>query len=226
MIRYGTHPDQYLEAHLPAAVTGSGAVLIIHGGYWRTGYDAGLGRPLAADLARRGVAAYNLEYRRGPGSARQMVQDARTALGLIPADGPLSVIGHSAGAQLGCVLAAAEPRITQVISQAGLLDLQLAQRLRLSDDAVPLMLGDTPLAEVNPVALWPMRARVIIFHGSQDEDVPLQVAEQAAAQARARGQEHRTEIFGGDHYTWIDPASDQWRACVAELAPWHFGGST
>ena len=225
MIRYGEDPEQYLTRHAPHTARGAGSVLVIHGGYWRTKYDASLGEPLAADLAARGVPAYNLEYRRGPGSALRMLADARAGISLIRETGPVTVIGHSAGGQLGCVLAAHEPRITQVINQAGLLDLQLASELRLSGDAVAEMLGDTPMAQVNPVALWPMRARVIIFHGSQDADVPIQVAQQATAHARARGQEHHTRYFDGDHYTWIDPASGQWQACVDQLAPAHFGGT-
>ena len=41
-----------------------GTVVVIHGGFWRARYDLSLGRPLAADLAARGYAAWNLEYRR------------------------------------------------------------------------------------------------------------------------------------------------------------------
>ncbi|MCW4466671.1 alpha/beta fold hydrolase [Glutamicibacter sp. MNS18] len=200
-------------------------MLVIHGGYWRTTYDAGLGESLAEDLAARGLQAYNLEYRRGPGSALRMLQDARSALAAIPDPGPVTVIGHSAGGQLACLLAAAEERVTLVISQAGLLDLQLAADLELSQGAVREMLADTPLDEVNPVAQWPMAARVIIFHGTQDEDVPPVIAEHASRAAIGCGQEHHTRYFDGDHFTWIDPATEQWQACVEQLAPWHFGGT-
>ncbi|WP_431710756.1 alpha/beta hydrolase [Glutamicibacter uratoxydans] len=199
-------------------------MLIIHGGYWRTKYDASLGELLAADLAARGIHAYNLEYRRGAGSAKHMLHDARAALAHVTQAGPITVIGHSAGGHLGCLLAAAEPRVSQVISQAGLLDLELAQELGLSDDAVQLMLGDTPLSEVNPVGQWPFKARVVIFHGKDDEDVPPVMAQSATRAALSSGQEHHTQYFEGDHYTWIDPATTQWQACVEQLAPWHFGG--
>jgi acetyl esterase/lipase len=37
---------------------------VIHGGFWRARYGLEFGRPLARDLARRGYAAWNLEYRR------------------------------------------------------------------------------------------------------------------------------------------------------------------
>ena len=196
--------------------------MIIHGGYWREKYTASLGAPLAADLAARGIPAYNLEYRRGPGSAAQMLADAKLAVGLIKEEGPITVIGHSAGSQLGCVLAAHDERITQVISQAGLLDLGLAQALALSDGAVDELLGPLPRAAYDPVDLWPVRARGIIFHGRDDADVPVKIARRAAQRAAALGQEHAFTIFEGDHYTWIDPSSSQWDACVRALSPAHY----
>ena len=63
-VPYGPDPEQYAELTLPAGVAGKGTVIIIHGGYWRAGYTAELGRPLAGNLAARGFACWNLEYRR------------------------------------------------------------------------------------------------------------------------------------------------------------------
>lgn len=196
--------------------------MIIHGGYWREKYRADLGLPLAQDLAQRGIPAYNLEYRRGPGSAAKMLADAKLALGLIKEEGPITVIGHSAGAQLACVLAASDPRVSQVISQAGVLDLEWARRLKLSDGAVNELLADAPMAMYSPVELWPSTARVVIFHGRDDQDVPVKIARRAADKAAAVGQEYRFALFASDHYTWIDPHSSQWAACVAALSPLHY----
>ena len=39
-------------------------VVVIHGGYWKARYDCSLMTGLCEDLARQGVAAWNLEYRR------------------------------------------------------------------------------------------------------------------------------------------------------------------
>lgn len=224
-MHYGPHPDQWVDYYAPERVSAAGAVLIIHGGYWREKYTADLGAPLAADLAARGIPAYNLEYRRGPGTAAQMVADARLGLGLISQNGPVTVIGHSAGGQLGCVLAAHDERVVQVISQAGLLDLGLAQSLGLSSGAVDEVLGQAALASFNPVELWPVPARVVIFHGRDDADVPVKIARRAAQKAAALGQEHSLKLFAGDHYTWIDPHSSQWAACVAALSPVHSEGA-
>ncbi|MEG1443375.1 MULTISPECIES: alpha/beta hydrolase [unclassified Glutamicibacter] len=221
-MHYGAHPDQQVQFYEPERTTARGAVMIIHGGYWREKYTASLGVPLAEDLAARGIPAYNLEYRRGPGSAAKMLADARLALGLVKEEGPITLIGHSAGAQLACVLAAHDARVSQVISQAGVLDLETAQRLKLSGSAVDEMLSGASLGACNPVELWPMHARVVIFHGRDDGDVPVRIARIAAQKAAALGQEHSFSLFAGDHYTWIDPHSSQWAACVRALSPLHY----
>ncbi|MEO6503065.1 MAG: alpha/beta hydrolase [Jatrophihabitantaceae bacterium] len=62
--RYGSDESQYGELYLPTAGRRPGTVVVIHGGFWKAQYGADLGAPLAADLAARGWAAWNLEYRR------------------------------------------------------------------------------------------------------------------------------------------------------------------
>ena len=102
---YGPHPAQYGELWLPgrAAVT---TVVIVHGGFWRARYDLSLGRPLAADLVRRGYAVWNLEYRRvgAGGGWPATFEDIAAGIDLL-ADLPVSTsriaaIGHSAGGHL------------------------------------------------------------------------------------------------------------------------------
>jgi acetyl esterase/lipase len=61
--RYGPDPAQFGELWLPS-VPPAATVVIVHGGFWRARYHLSLGRPLAADLVRRGYAVWNLEYRR------------------------------------------------------------------------------------------------------------------------------------------------------------------
>ena len=62
--RYGEDDSQYGELYLPAGDWRPGTVVVIHGGFWKARYGADWGAPLAADLAVRGWAAWNLEYRR------------------------------------------------------------------------------------------------------------------------------------------------------------------
>ncbi len=63
-IRYGPDSSQYGQLHRPHAGPPRAVVVVIHGGFWRARYDASLGTPLAVDLAGRGFAAWNVEYRR------------------------------------------------------------------------------------------------------------------------------------------------------------------
>ena len=103
---------------------------------------------LALDLADRGWASWNIEYRRvgTGGGPSEMLDDVRAALHALPQlEAPLDlgrvlVIGHSAGGQLGlCV--AAEPPIAGVISLAGVCDLVAAARERIGDSAALELIG-------------------------------------------------------------------------------------
>ncbi|MFI6735572.1 alpha/beta hydrolase [Nonomuraea sp. NPDC050451] len=62
-IAYGPLPEQWGELYLPDADEPP-VVMLIHGGYWRSIWAADIMGPLCADLARRGLAVWNLEYRR------------------------------------------------------------------------------------------------------------------------------------------------------------------
>ncbi len=54
------------------------------------------------------------------------------------------VMGHSAGGQLALCLAAHEAGVNRVVSLAGVVDLQRAYQLHLSNDAVVEFLRGTP----------------------------------------------------------------------------------
>jgi acetyl esterase/lipase len=103
--RYGTDPAQFGELRLPDGAP-AGTVVVIHGGFWRARYDLSLGRPLAADLAARGYAAWNLEYRRalGGGGWPATFEDVAAGIDLLatlPVDtSRVIAIGHSAGGHL------------------------------------------------------------------------------------------------------------------------------
>ncbi|MFC6676696.1 alpha/beta hydrolase [Nonomuraea ferruginea] len=108
-VPYGPHPDQYGELHLPGTRPAPVAMLL-HGGFYRSIWAADLMDALAADLAARGFAAWNVEYRRpdrhGWAATVSDVAAAYTALSTLPdLDRPLgdrsdldparvAVIGH------------------------------------------------------------------------------------------------------------------------------------
>ncbi|MFI5084897.1 MAG: alpha/beta hydrolase [Actinomycetales bacterium] len=118
---YGTDPSQFADLYLPVGPV-RGVAVVIHGGYWRAQYDASLNRPLAEDLAARGVAAWNVEYRRagnGGGwpetfddvaAGIDRLADAAAAHGL-RLDSVVAV-GHSAGGHLA-VWAAGRNRLPE-----------------------------------------------------------------------------------------------------------------
>ena len=152
---YGEHPSQYAELTLPAGSAPAPVVVVIHGGYWSASYGAELGRPLAVDLAGRGFAAVNVEYRRmGDGGGwPQTGQDVAAAVDALrgrPAGLDLTrvvALGHSAGGQLAAWLASARGgavALTGAVLQAGVLDLVRGSDEGLGGGAVDAYLGGSP----------------------------------------------------------------------------------
>jgi acetyl esterase/lipase len=165
---YGPHPDQWGDLYLPTAGLPRGTVVVIHGGYWRDKYSAGLGVPMAQDLVLQGFAVWNLEYRRagsdgrsGDGGWPATFEDIAAGIDhLADLSGRFNLnlngvvaLGHSAGGHLAAWAAGrhtlppqapgAAPRIrlAGVVSQAGVLDFAAAERLELSDHAVVNLMG-------------------------------------------------------------------------------------
>jgi acetyl esterase/lipase len=217
---YGPGRSHYGELYLPGeAVPGRSApvAVVIHGGFWRARYGRKLMRPLARDLAARGWAAWNIEYRRlGPvsgGGWPTTFADVAAAidhLAEIRTDFPLDLervvaIGHSAGGHLA-TWAAARPRlpegapgwnprvrVTAAVSQAGVVDLRLAWDLQLSGGVVGDLLGGGPEEHAtryrlaSPAELVPLGVPVLLMHGGRDDIVPPRVSAAFAEAARAAG---------------------------------------
>ena len=238
--RYGAEPGQFGELWRPAGPA-VGTVVVLHGGFWRARYDLSLGRPLAADLAARGYAAWNLEYRRvgGGGGWPGTFEDVAAgldALADLPVDTSRVVaIGHSAGGQLAAWAAArdgqpagvpgARPRValTGVVSQAGVLALADCARERVGGAAALDLMGGTPddMAEryclVDPIAAVPLTAAVLCLHSRADDEVPFSYSERYVAAAGKAGGRATLVETDGDHYTLIDPATPDWAAVIDAL---------
>jgi acetyl esterase/lipase len=178
-IGYGPDPSQYGELHLPAAAgRRPGVVVVLHGGFWRSGYGAELGTPLAADLANSGITAWNVEYRRlgNGGGWPATFSDVAAAVDALA--GPVNeraggqvdldrvvTLGHSAGGHLAAWLAGrpklppdapgAAPRVkvSGVVSQAGVLDLVAADAAGLGGRSATALLGGS-------AEQWPDRYRL------------------------------------------------------------------
>jgi acetyl esterase/lipase len=219
VVAYGPDPSQFCELFRPAGEP-AGVALVLHGGFWRARYDRTLMHPLCRDLAARGWAAGNVEYRRlgAGGGVPATLEDVVAAAAALPAAGTRRVaVGHSAGGHLAAYLASRAP-LDGVVSQAGVLDLALARELGLSDGVAAEFLGGAPLADASPIERLPLRTRVLLTHGGRDDIVPLVMSERFAAAARAAGDEVTLVVEPGeDHYGHLDPANALWRAVIAWL---------
>lgn len=166
---YGPRRAQYAVLELPPGSGPFPIVVLLHGGFWRNGFNRTLMNPLAHDLLGRGWAVWNVEYRRlgigwgAGGGWPQTFEDvaaAIDALAEIPEPAldldKVVAVGHSAGGQLALWAAArgglpqgapgADPRIrlTGAVSQAGVCDLHAAYKRRLGTGIVRRLLGGSP----------------------------------------------------------------------------------
>ena len=233
-LAYGEDPSQFAELYLPSG-TPRGVVVVIHGGFWKAAYDLSLGRPLAASLAERGWAAWNLEYRRvgNGGGAPATLDDVAAgidALAEVPDLDTSTVVtlGHSAGGHLATWAASrgrfaqwpARVPVTHVVSQAGVLDLGSAYDEGLGGGAVEAFLGHPPGADdapADPARQVPLDVPVWCVHGTGDDIVPIGQSRAYVAAATAAGARAELVEVDGDHFVVIDPASDAWARTLAIL---------
>lgn len=169
---YGSAPSQYAELFLPAGKGPFPVAVLVHGGCWTKEFG-GIQqlRNLAGALAARGIASWNVEYRRvdeAGGGYPGTYQDMNAALdtlaaqaGRYPLDlGRLVAVGHSAGGQLVQWMAgraripAASPlhpsgtlQVRRVVSLGGLADLRNeAALIQSSCDRTTVELAGSPSA--------------------------------------------------------------------------------
>lgn len=224
-IRYGPGREQWAELHLPESVGPHPVVALIHGGYWRSVWGADLMDALCADLAARGLAAWNLEYRRpdlhGWAATTADVAaglDALTAAGTAALDlCRVAVAGHSAGAQLALRAAADGARADLAVSLAGVLDLAEAERRWLSSGAVRAALGDSPYGAASPLHRVPLGVRQLVVQGSGDELDLVDFGRRYARAAREAGDDITYLEMSGDHFAVIDPRTPVWQTTALAI---------
>ncbi|ALK96634.1 esterase [Massilia sp. WF1] len=151
---YGSAPSQFAELFLPGGPGPFPVAVLVHGGCWTREFGGITQlRNLAGALAERGIASWNVEYRRAdePGGGYPgTYQDMNAALSMLAQQAqryPLDLdrvvaVGHSAGGQLVQWMAgraripATSPLylpdplpIRNVVSLGGLADLRREQAL-------------------------------------------------------------------------------------------------
>ena len=215
---YGDDPSQY------GVLYGEGPVaVLIHGGFWKAEYDLALMDALCADLVARGWAAWNIEYRRlgNGGGVPYTLDDVGAAidhLDQLPGVDLSRVvaIGHSAGGHLAAWAATRDHlrvAVTGVVSQAGVLDLQRAAELRLSNGVVERFLKNQPTDVASPIERLPLGVPALLTHGGRDDIVPVEISERFA---RASGASLVVEPRE-DHFGHLDPTNPLWKAVTAWL---------
>jgi acetyl esterase/lipase len=238
---YGDLPRQKGEWWVPPGA-GTGplpTVVLVHGGYWRGGYDLSLEDAVAADLASRGFLVWNVDYRPSSEPWPATLTDAarafdHTASGAYAAQvdrDRLAVVGHSAGGHLALWLASrgrvpaggpgASPSLpppTLCVAQAPVAGLAEGAVLGLGGGAVVALLEGTPAsvpdryAAADPTALLPSGVRSVLVHADGDDLVPIGQSTGYLAAATAAGDDCRLVRFDGGHVEHLDPASS---ACAA-----------
>lgn len=233
-VRYGSDENQFIDLRRPSGTARNALLVFIHGGFWRAQYDLGYAGHLCGALTRGGIATANVEYRRvgNPGGGWPgTFADVRAAYQFLLQNAGrygweakrIVAMGHSAGGQLALCLSAHERGLRGVVSLAGVVDLQQAYALDLSNDAVVEFLGGTPAEvkdhyrEADPMKLS-IRTKQWIMHGSADEIVPAAFSRDYVAVKRKQKESvELAEIHGAGHFDLVDPRSSAWKEVQAAV---------
>lgn len=251
LIQYGPDVrDNVADLRLPAEGDGPFPVAVfVHGGFFRERWERDTIEPLAIDLARRGFATWNVEYRRyGPfgGGFPTTCDDLAASidhLAELAETQPLDLdrvvlVGHSAGGQL--VLWAAKrggvdrpPRVQPnlIVALAPLGDVVEAARRGVGDtgNGVADFLGAAPEAEperyaaASPLEVLPLGIDQLVVQGRLDNTPDLvDLSHRYVEAARAAGDEVEfLELDDADHFDLIVPSSAAWAAVLERFARWY-----
>lgn len=218
---YGDDPEQVAELHLPPGDGPHPVVVALHGGFWGARYTRRYMRPLCAEIARHGWAAWNLEYRRvgrgqNGGWPETFCDVAAGVDHLTTIDRGLDLsrvvaLGHSAGGHLalwactrGTLPAGtpgADPRVglTGVVAVAAASDLETPASFSLPGGAVHDLMRSSPAAApddryalANPIRRLPLGVPALVVHGERDETISVRRSQAFAAAARAAGDDRVT----------------------------------
>jgi 3-dehydroquinate dehydratase type II len=250
-LSFGDGPERIGDLRLPEGSGPHPVVALIHGGFWRDQWTRDTLDGIAVDLATRGYATWNFEYRRvGDGggwpstaddvaAGLDVLADLADTYPLDPAR--VAVTGHSAGGQLALWAAArhrfpsvrrgAMPRIrpAAALLLAPITDLIEAHWQGVGNGAVEAFLRRTPTdgmdryQEASPLELLPIGVPQVVVHGSADDQVPAEMSRRYAG--AADDEVDFLELPGTGHFEVIDPRHPAWQQAAAALQSLMPGGA-
>jgi acetyl esterase/lipase len=223
VLAYGSDEEQVADVRFAADTVEGPLLVVVHGGFWRPGFDRAHVRPMTQALAAAGWTTVTPEYRRVPGRPDLAVGDVHAAVRAV-AEWPefagqrVVLVGHSAGGHLALQAAATlvpphEP--AGVLALAPVADLRRAEALRLDGDAVPAFLGEDAAArpDLDPARLPTPVGPVRIVHGTGDGIVPVELSE---SYVRHHPGAVLTSVACG-HFALIDPRNAAWLRVLRAL---------
>lgn len=230
-------PEARGEWWVPAAGGLLPTVVLVHGGYWRPGFDRGIENAVARLLAESGYLVWNIDYRASDVRWPATFTDAAAAHDRIATFARVdpartAVVGHSAGGHLALWLASrrrlpagapgsrpAAPVPALVVGQAPVAALARAAVNGLGGGAVLALVDGTPAqvpdryALSDPVALAPTGLRTVLLHSETDGVVPLS---QSLAYLAADPRAVLTRV-PGDHFAHLQPGTEAVAALLGLL---------
>lgn len=242
---YGHEPEQLGELRLPDGDGPFPVVVTIHGGYYREQWERDTAEPVAVDLARRGYATWNVEYRRvGPGGGGgwpTTFDDIAAAVDHVaelarehPLDlGRVVVAGHSAGGHFALWAGSrtsfpdgvpgAHPKVDPVlvVSFAGVVDPELGAERGVGAGHNPIsgLMGAMPRDEpARYAATSPPRLSVhtpTLLVQGENDDPDL--IDMNLRYRAAHPEAEYLEVPGANHFDVVYPHSDAWATVVAAV---------
>ncbi len=244
-LRYGRKVNQQVDIWLPIAPSLRPVVLMIHGGCWQSDVaDRRIMNWIAADLRRRGIAVWNIEYRgvdRPGGGYPGTFHDVVAAADALRAHARrygldtrrIVAVGHSAGGHLALWLAGrhrlrAASRLWSrdplplhyVVSLGGLPDLEEAARPPGSGCGTEVIgkLTGGHFADTSVPRLAPLGIPQLLINGQQDRIIPASYASDYAARMRDAGDQVEVRMIDRTgHVELIAPESVAWAAAATEI---------
>ena len=235
------HPVQVADLHLPRGGGPFPVAVVLHGGHWQARYGKFTTRLLVADLARRGWAAWNVEYRRlgggqGGGWPATFLDVAAAVDHLAVLGDPrldltrVVVVGHSSGGQLA-LWAAARPGLPEAAPGAdprvhlrAVVALAPVTELTRAGQAGRALLGGTPVqvpdrfAQADPIGRLPLRVPTLLVHATDDTTIDVNDSRAYVVAARIAGDDATfIEATSGGHKRLLDPGSKAWESAAQWL---------